>query len=182
MKTCGMVPGLRRVGIRAARIEPEVVALEVGLRVRVGVAAGPVVGVGQQRLPVVAVALAEDQIEAVVVALAAGQRGDDEVRARDSRRSRSSPGRATAMPGALMSPGSAVVPAVARAHRATGRSPRARRASAGWCTRSRSSCCARGPPGTGWWCRRCTASGWSARRTRPAAPRRRGCGRSPTGC
>ena len=73
-------PGCRLYVFGRQRIQIEHVTLEVRVRIGVRVPLRPVVGVRPEQLPVVAVALAEDQVQALVVPLAAVQRRDDEVR------------------------------------------------------------------------------------------------------
>ena len=77
----GLVAGL----LRRARVEPDDVALEVGVEVGVGVPGRIAERIGRECLPVVPLSLPERKLQALVVALAACQRRDDEVRVGECR-------------------------------------------------------------------------------------------------
>ena len=66
--------------VRRARVKPEYVALEVGVRIGVGIPGGGAIRVGRQRLPVGPQSLPEGELDALVVPLAAREGRDDEVR------------------------------------------------------------------------------------------------------
>ena len=66
--------------MRPARVQPDHVALEVGVRIRVGVPRGVAESVGRQRLPILPQPLPEREFHTLIVPPTAGKRRNDEVR------------------------------------------------------------------------------------------------------